>query len=99
MIHLDPPPPPPFPSGYPTIALLLQERGKTHGDFEVHAKITWAFKDIMHCQLKWQTMSVIQREALEMIAHKLGRIFAGDPNFKDHWADIAGYAKLVEDRL
>ena len=38
------------------------------------------------------------KEALDMIAHKIGRICAGNPNFKDHWADIAGYAQLVADR-
>jgi hypothetical protein len=33
-------------------------------------------------------------ESLEMIAHKIGRILAGNENFHDHWDDIAGYAKL-----
>jgi hypothetical protein len=40
-----------------------------------------------------------QREALDMIAHKIGRILNGDPNYADSWVDIAGYAKLVADRL
>jgi len=40
-----------------------------------------------------------QREALEMIAHKIARIINGDPNYADSWVDIAGYAKLVSDRL
>lgn len=40
-----------------------------------------------------------QVEALEMIAHKIGRIINGDPNYADSWHDIAGYAKLVADRL
>jgi len=34
-----------------------------------------------------------------MICHKIGRIVNGDPNYYDSWADIAGYAKLVSDRL
>jgi hypothetical protein len=34
-----------------------------------------------------------------MICHKLGRIGAGDPHYSDSWLDIAGYAKLVADRL
>ena len=29
-----------------------------------------------------------------MIALKLSRILSGQSNFKDHWDDIAGYAKL-----
>lgn len=40
-----------------------------------------------------------QREALEMIAHKIARILNGDPNYADSWVDIAGYAKLIADRL
>jgi len=32
--------------------------------------------------------------ALEMISLKLARIICGDPNFADHWDDIAGYAEL-----
>jgi hypothetical protein len=43
----------------------------------------------------WKRLSVGQREALEMIAHKIARILSGDPNHKDHWEDIAGYAELV----
>jgi len=38
-------------------------------------------------------------ESIEMIATKLARICCGDPNFRDHWDDIAGYATLVSDRL
>ena len=40
-----------------------------------------------------------QVEALEMIAHKIGRIINGDHSYSDSWHDIAGYAKLVADRL
>jgi hypothetical protein len=44
-------------------------------------------------------MTASQREALEMIAHKISRILAGDPHFADHWTDISGYARLVERQL
>ena len=47
----------------------------------------------------WKSLSEVQKEALEMIQHKIGRILAGNPDHKDHWDDIAGYAKLVSDRL
>ena len=48
---------------------------------------------------KWYGLGNDQQEALEMIAHKLGRIANGDPDYADSWVDIAGYAKLVADRL
>ena len=34
-----------------------------------------------------------------MIAHKIGRILNGDPNYLDSWIDIVGYAQLIVDRL
>jgi len=41
----------------------------------------------------------VQKEALEMILHKVARIVSGNPNHADHWHDIGGYSKLVEDRI
>ena len=78
---------------------LLAERGKTHGDFGEHANITQSLKRVMHSARKWDELSDAQKEAAEMIAHKLGRILAGDPNLPDHWDDTAGYARLVSQRL
>ena len=77
---------------------VLAERGKRYGKFEAHAEITWALKDAMR-ERGWGRLSPDQRVALDMIAHKIGRILNGDPNYADSWVDIAGYAKLVADRL
>jgi hypothetical protein len=78
---------------------LLAERGKTHGDFTYHAQVTQELKKSMQSMNQWDKLSEVQREALEMIVHKIGRILAGNSDHKDHWDDIAGYAKLVSDRL
>ena len=80
-------------------AALLAERARTHGDFTEHAAITQAIKAAFVSGAAYERMNVVQLEAAEMIAHKLGRIAAGDPAHKDHWDDIAGYARLVSDRL
>lgn len=77
---------------------LLLERGKTHGDYSVHARVTQEIKQTFRANSDHNKFTHDQREALDMIAHKLGRIIAGDPDFRDHWDDIAGYAKLVADR-
>jgi hypothetical protein len=74
---------------------LLAERGKTHGEYSEHAHTTQLLKDVMHESRNWEILSPMQRESLEMFAHKIGRILSGDPSFHDHWDDIAGYAKLV----
>lgn len=73
---------------------LLAERAKTHGSFKVHARVTQRLKHIMTPEMNWESLSDEHREALHMIVHKIGRIMAGNPNYKDHWDDIAGYAKL-----
>lgn len=80
---------------------ILAERGKTHGDFKSHAKISQHLKLTLREQsADWQMdFSRTQQEALEMICHKIARIVAGDPNFVDHWRDIAGYATLVANEL
>lgn len=79
----------------------LAERGKRYGDFAGHADITQRLKAIMSHDEKrwWGKLNDSQREALEMIAHKIGRILNGDPNYLDSWHDIVGYAQLVCNQL
>lgn len=77
----------------------LKERGSRYGVFAHHARITQEIKDCMTRSPKWHILSPSQKEALEMVAHKIGRILNGDPNYADSWVDIAGYAKLVSDEL
>lgn len=77
-----------------TTEALLTERAKTHGSFEHHARVTQGLKEQMEGEPNWVALSDRHREALHMIVHKIGRILAGNPNFHDHWDDIAGYAKL-----
>ncbi len=77
---------------------LLNERGSTHGDFGENGKIMQRLKQSLREHPGWQNLTPWQREALEMIQHKIGRILCGNPNFYDHWRDIAGYAKLCEER-
>ena len=82
-----------------SIDKVLQERGGNYGDFRTHAQITQSIKAIFKASPKWEEMNHSQKEALEMIAHKLGRILNGRPNYKDSWTDIAGYARLVEKEI
>ncbi|MCO5157554.1 MAG: hypothetical protein M9945_12540 [Aquamicrobium sp.] len=78
---------------------LLAERKSTHGEYRDHAAYTQAIKSLCRSSDNWSSLQDHQKETLEMIAHKIGRILAGDPNFDDHWRDISGYAKLTADRL
>lgn len=82
-----------------TIDSTLAERGSRYGSFPEHARITQAIKAAMIDSPNWASLAPDQREALEMVAHKAGRILNGDPDYHDSWHDIVGYAKLVADRL
>lgn len=77
----------------------LTERGSRYGKFTEHARVTQAIKRAMEDSPNWKGLADDQRECLEMIAHKMGRILNGDPDFHDSWHDIEGYTHLVSDRL
>lgn len=79
----------------------LAERGSKYGKFIDHAQVTMALKRVIALRLEERNLRLAadQQEALDMICHKLGRIVNGDPDYSDSWIDIAGYAKLVADRL
>jgi hypothetical protein len=74
---------------------LIAERQNTHGDFRQNGRVMQAIKDLLRTGPSWSAMEPFQREGVDMIAHKLGRIVCGDPNYLDHWDDIAGYATRV----
>lgn len=77
------------------IDAVLSERGGTHGAFKDNAAGAQRIKDILRDGENWRRMSDVQRESLDMIAHKIARILSGNPFYRDHWVDIAGYAKLA----
>jgi hypothetical protein len=73
---------------------VIEERAGTHGDFAETAYIAQTLKAVMHRASNHPLLLPAQREALDLIATKVGRILAGNPNTPDHWLDIAGYAAL-----
>jgi len=83
------------------IKKILVERGETYGEFIEHAKIAQELKSIYRRELalRSKVLEADQFEAIDMIVHKIARIINGNPNHADSWVDIAGYAKLVADRL
>lgn len=77
----------------------LVQRGKHYGDFKDTFGVIQELKLVMQHGKGWDHMPLERREALEMIAVKLGRLVSGDSGHADSWHDIAGYARLVEGSL
>lgn len=91
--------------GSSDIDQLLDARGRTHGDFVDHARITNKLKYVLSDEVLARDKRGQPRpsdaalESLSMICHKIGRIIAGTWDTADHWDDIAGYARLVSRSL
>lgn len=78
---------------------ILNERGSRYGKFTGLSLIAQNIKSAMRHSPNWQRLPEDMKEALEMIATKMGRVLNGDPTHLDHWIDVTGYAQLVVDRL
>jgi hypothetical protein len=80
---------------------ILDSRAKDYGKFIEGAEIMQMLKRVVHNYIEQRgtPLAFDQREAIDMIIHKLGRIINGNPDKVDHWVDIAGYAILVSERL
>ena len=95
------PMPEPFIQEDTNIDETLDARAQDYGKFKDSAALMQGIKRLLadHALRHNKTFADDQWEALEMIVHKMARIVNGNPDKVDHWVDIAGYAKLIADRL
>ena len=73
---------------------ILVEREKTHGSFEHTARLAQGLKEEIRDEPGFEKLNDRHKEVIDMIFTKIARIVSGNSNEKDHFADIAGYAKL-----
>ena len=80
---------------------ILDARADQYGSFMQSADVAIKIKGVMHNAIARNDLHMFpdQLLALDMIAVKISRILTGNPSHVDSWVDIAGYAKLVSDRL
>ncbi|WP_395143677.1 DUF6378 domain-containing protein [Moraxella atlantae] len=78
---------------------ILKERGNNYGSFYSNALISQALKHTIKHGSTYNELSYCQKEALDMIVHKIARIVNGDNTYLDSWIDIIGYSQLVIDEM
>lgn len=78
------------------IGALLEERGKAHGDWEKQSRLSFILKNSLHENLPIGSYPAWVMEAVDTILTKISRAMCGNCFEPDHWADIAGYATLVQ---
>ena len=95
------PKPAPEPVAEEQIEKILNKRAEQYGTFMRNADIAIKLKQVIHNAMVREDTQLYpdQLQALDMIVTKIGRILTGNPSHLDSWIDIAGYAKLVSDRL
>lgn len=80
---------------------ILKERGTRYGSYKGVSMISQMLKEAIRQShnVRCNSLEWYQLESLDLICNKLARILNGDPNYRDSWVDIAGYAQLVVDEL
>ena len=81
------------------IDAITRERGESYGDFTTQGAIAQSLKDFARTCPGWGAMEPYQREAMDMILHKISRALNGNPRHLDTWVDIGGYSQIVAVRL
>ena len=67
-------------------------RDRQHGGMEAVGEVSQLIKQAMRMGRNWTRLSHGHQEALDMIAHKVGRVLSGDdPHDTQHWEDLVGY--------
>lgn len=80
---------------------ILRDRGSNYGNYLQQTRISCGLSDLLDSYIRGSgvVLETDMRDALRMICVKVSRVVNGNPRYSDNWADIAGYAKLVADRL
>lgn len=74
----------------------LNERGDRYGNYSDVAGTTQQLIAIVESGANYDHLNAEQKTSLFMICNKIARAVNGDPDYKDNWHDIAGYATLAE---
>lgn len=74
---------------------LINTRAATHGSYHHQAALAASLKRFLRAEPHYDKLLLQHQEALDMIMTKISRIIWGNPNHRDHWDDIAGYATLA----
>lgn len=83
-----------------TITFSPGNRGSVYGPFVANANVSQRTKEVWRDTPNWDKLSSDMKEMLEQWALKVSRILTGnDPEYLDNLDDVAGYAKIVADRI
>lgn len=92
----------PVSTGLDVQKLVRVTRHATHGDFGLNAEVSQRIKAVYEWAMQQEgssDLTAIQKEVLDFMASKIGRVLSGKADHVDHWDDLAGYPTLVANHL
>lgn len=76
--------------------MIIPNRDHQHGGIDAVGNVAQNIKAAIRSGQNWHRLTNGEREALDMIAHKLARVLSGaNPHDTEHWEDLAGYPQAV----
>lgn len=81
-----------------SVEATLADRGASYGEFRDGAAIAMDLFGLVQATPAFDRLSPDKQYAMFMFCAKMARLLNGDPNHRDSWIDIAGYAQLAHDR-
>lgn len=79
---------------------IVTAREEQYGRFHVNSVVSQSLKKAIKIVARdWDALPPDVRESLDMICTKISRAVNGAQDHIDTWDDIAGYARLISDRL
>ena len=78
-----------------TVSDILEQRGSRYGSFDSNSLTCQLIKRTMRAGQSYEKLSDCQKEALDMVAHKIARIVNGDVLYRDSFRDAMHYFELA----
>ena len=81
------------------VRLVIRSREAAHGDLAIYAALLRRFQDVARDGLNWAKASDAHKVAIDEMLRALTGALVGDPDLRDHYDTIAGYATSAAERL
>ena len=81
------------------VRLTIRAREAVHGDLAIFASILTRFKSVARDTPNWSKLSETHRVAIDEMLRALTSALVANPDLREHYDDIAGYAISAAERL
>ena len=81
------------------IRLVIRSREAAHGDLAVYASLLRRFQEVARDGPNWSKVGDTHKVAIDEMLRALTGALCGDPDLRDHYDTLSGYATSAAERL